>query len=675
MASTAGKEDPMGFRVPTPDMRKAADGLPLLALPENTVLKEKYTVQFLTVGGMSIAYRGTHDGREYFIKEVESIDSLRMSALSKERLMLERLDHPGIIKLMDFFEEDGFHYLVTEFIEGRSLEKLISTTSGKFIRESVILDWASQLCEIFDYLHHLEPQVIYRDLKPQNLILDREGRLHLVDFGIARTFKVSKTEDTELMGSALTASPEHFGGAQTDERSDIYTLGATLHCLATNGLGSSSRLFEFEPVRAVNVKISEHLEKVLAKCTELEPVNRYQSIAELQAALFAPPEEKDTKPEAKTQEAQQIQLKPPAPASPDNHVKPSYEPVASFFNMYKPYAALAVLALIIVLTGMVLIKSNSPMNTSTERALYSLPIVPSDHASPARPLITATVAQVEISPIPTQSPVITHSLFPSVGDASSPEPSLQLEKPSLAPTISSASAPALPGSGIPTQRPGTSRTRVPDARNSDNTVIPNPAISPQKSGEMTTAEYLGRVLNKVPEDLKRVDYLNSRDLSPREIDSDYKIRIPGDYLAVTTKTPVFLGSERVFATISPSQGEKSLRIVTILKKPNKYVENASNVAWNDVEKEVLFTFNLYDLNKISNPDLNKKYIKDKNGLEYTFTIKKLYSEILVFPMKCEQIYFTTQNPNVIYVVTALADPNYFHLYEKEFREFFENVHR
>ncbi|MGV8123001.1 MAG: serine/threonine protein kinase [Candidatus Xenobiia bacterium LiM19] len=274
----------MGFRVPSPDGRKDTDNLPFLVLPDDTILKDTYKVKYLGAGGMSIVYTGVKNGEKLFFKEAEGRDSKKVIALSQEKATLERLKHPGIVKAYDFFEEDGFYYLVTEFIEGSSLDRQISPMSGVFLQEKVLQDWAMQLYDIFIYLHSQNPPIIFRDLKPQNIVKDREGKLHLVDFGIARVYKDYKSSDTLSMGTKLTASPEHYGGRQTDERSDIYTLGATLHFMATNGKGGGEELFEFPPLRSINGRLSENFEAVVRKATEVEPSKRFQTVAEMRDA-------------------------------------------------------------------------------------------------------------------------------------------------------------------------------------------------------------------------------------------------------------------------------------------------------------------------------------------------------------------------------------------------------
>ncbi|GEM_PF-3100832 len=272
----------MGFRVPAPDGRKR-ENLPVLVLSDGTLLKGCYRTSYLTLGGMCIIYKAIKGSETLLIKEVEASDSQGVISLSQEKATLERLDHPSIVKVFDFFGEEGFYYLVVEYIDGESLDRLVSPIKEVFLQEKVVLEWAMQLYDIFEYLHRQKPPIIYRDLKPQNIIRDRQGKIHLVDFGIARVLKDAKTSDTSPMGTAITASPEHYGGRQTDVRSDIFTIGATLHYLLTNGKHHGA-IFEFPPVRTINGKISENLERVIQKATEIEPEKRYQSIREMRQA-------------------------------------------------------------------------------------------------------------------------------------------------------------------------------------------------------------------------------------------------------------------------------------------------------------------------------------------------------------------------------------------------------
>lgn len=277
----------MAERVPAHDGRMAADGTVLKVLPDGTMLNFVYEASYLTAGGMGIVYIGKKDNEIYCIKEVECSKLPRILALSQEKAMLERLNHPGIVKVLDCFDEDGYLYIVLEFIEGKSLDEIVHVGGIDFIEESLLNKWSFQLYDIFEYLHSQNPPIIYRDLKPQNIMCRPDGQLCLIDFGIARVHKESKNADTYSMGTALTASPEHYGGRQTDVRSDIFTLGATLHYLSTNGKGVGRGFFEFIPARTINPSLSENFENIIAKALQVQPEDRFQTIREMREAHFS----------------------------------------------------------------------------------------------------------------------------------------------------------------------------------------------------------------------------------------------------------------------------------------------------------------------------------------------------------------------------------------------------
>ena len=271
-------------RVAAPDGSRLNESLPVLVLPEGTQVRG-LSLHFLACGGMSVAYRGKRsDGRVYFVKEVPNEQTQAVMALSQEKALLERLRHPGIVRVHELFEWGNHQYLVQDFVEGGSLEQQLSPFPDIFLSQAVVKDWALQLCDIFEYLHGQEPPIIYRDLKPKNVLRSPNGKLFLVDFGIARAFKEGKEQDTRLLGSVLTASPEHYGG-QTDTRSDLYTLGATLHYLLTNGRGERVSPFDFPSIRSLNPQVDAEFESVIGRCLLRSPEQRYQSVGELRRAL------------------------------------------------------------------------------------------------------------------------------------------------------------------------------------------------------------------------------------------------------------------------------------------------------------------------------------------------------------------------------------------------------
>ena len=151
---------------------------------------------------------------------------------------------------------------------------------GRF-SETLILDWAKQLSKAYEYLHSFVPNpIIYRDMKPSNIILCKSGALKLIDFGIAREYKAQSKNDTVFIGTRGYAAPEQYGTGQTDILSDIYSLGITLYQLLT-GKSPNEAPFEIKPVRYFDSGLSEDIEKIIGRCTRQDPSERYQSTEEL----------------------------------------------------------------------------------------------------------------------------------------------------------------------------------------------------------------------------------------------------------------------------------------------------------------------------------------------------------------------------------------------------------
>lgn len=248
-------------------------------LPPDSKVRDYVGLRFLGAGGMGTVYKGFKDDVPYVLKEVPGDQSSLVLALTQEKALLERLRHPGLVRFHQLFEENGFYYMVLEFINGCPLSALPSRPDENDVR-----DWGTQLCDILEYLHTQDPPIIYRDLKPENVLLEGR-RLRLIDFGIARLYKGDRESDTELMGSIGTASPEHYGGTETDVRSDVYTVGACLYELLTGGKAKRVAPFQFAPVRSMRPEVSEEMEAILQKCTSMQPAARYQTMAELKQAL------------------------------------------------------------------------------------------------------------------------------------------------------------------------------------------------------------------------------------------------------------------------------------------------------------------------------------------------------------------------------------------------------
>ena len=239
-------------------------------------------------GGMSVVYQAVNEkaNKIWAIKEVRK-DGVQNFEVVKQNLIVEtellkRFNHPNLPSIIDVIDGDGTFLIVMDYIEGNSLSKALE--SGAQSQEDVI-EWSKQLCDVLGYLHSRKPPIIYRDMKPANVMLKPDGNVSLIDFGTAREFKSSSVEDTTCLGTQGYAAPEQYGGhGQTDARTDIYCLGATMYHLVT-GHNPSTPPYEMYPIRQWNPMLSSGLEEIILKCTQRNPEDRYQSCAELLYAL------------------------------------------------------------------------------------------------------------------------------------------------------------------------------------------------------------------------------------------------------------------------------------------------------------------------------------------------------------------------------------------------------
>lgn len=250
------------------------------------VLGERYRIeQKLGSGGMSHVYLA-HDlklpGRSWAIKESVSAPS-QFTNVADEAQMLITLSHPSLPRIVDFFEPDdeGFTYLVMDYIEGITLDQQFKKYP-ELITASFIMRCADQLCEVLEYLHDREPPIVFRDMKPSNVMVTPMQDMRLIDFGIARNFKPQETEDTVKLGTVGFAAPEQYGGGQTDNRSDLYGLGALLLYLSTGGHYS-----EWMPgmEKFIRSDLPRGMIPVLRKMLQHRPVDRFQNATEARESL------------------------------------------------------------------------------------------------------------------------------------------------------------------------------------------------------------------------------------------------------------------------------------------------------------------------------------------------------------------------------------------------------
>ena len=249
-----------------------------------TVIDGKYEIlKEIGRGGMSIVYLAMdkHLNKQWAVKEIRKKgngknDEIVVNSLLAEANMMKKLDHPSLPRIVDIIDNGITIYVVMDYIEGESLDKILNEYGAQ--PEELVINWAKQLCDALSYLHSQKPSIIYRDMKPANVMLKPEGNIKIIDFGIAREYKEQNLADTTVLGTKGYAPPEQYSG-QTDPRSDIFALGMTIHHLLT---GVDPRNGEpYASVRQWNPELSEGIEIIIDRCVEPAAENRYQSCADL----------------------------------------------------------------------------------------------------------------------------------------------------------------------------------------------------------------------------------------------------------------------------------------------------------------------------------------------------------------------------------------------------------
>lgn len=262
-------------------------------LQSGEVLKERYEIiKMIGKGGMSTVYQAQDlvDKKLLAVKDVERSsreqNQVVEQSLSAEGRMLMQLSNPHLPRIYEIIENQDNFMLVMDFIQGESLDKLIAREGAQSMDK--VLDWGMQICEVFHYLHSQTVPIIYRDMKPANVMLQPNGQLMMIDFGTARTEKVgvAMQADTICIGTAGFAAPEQFGGiGQSTARTDIFCLGATLYNLIT-GHSPCEWPAGILPLGQWDPALSNTpLEEIITKCTRNDPDERYQTAMELHEDL------------------------------------------------------------------------------------------------------------------------------------------------------------------------------------------------------------------------------------------------------------------------------------------------------------------------------------------------------------------------------------------------------
>lgn len=245
-------------------------------------------------GGMSTVYLATDLSlhRRWAVKQIRMTGGaeqreVRIRALTAEANLIKRLDHPAIPRIVDLIRDHHGVFVVMDFIEGQTLAEVLRRDGPQ--SEATVADWGIQLCDVLDYLHRLTPSVVFLDLKPSNIMVNVDGAIKLIDFGIARELNAAgqlsgiNVDSLSGFGTPGYGAPEQFEDlAVVDSRADIHALGATLFQLLT---GIRPRDADMTAIRRLKPEISEGMERIIATAVQSDPANRYQTCAECAYAL------------------------------------------------------------------------------------------------------------------------------------------------------------------------------------------------------------------------------------------------------------------------------------------------------------------------------------------------------------------------------------------------------
>lgn len=249
------------------------------------ILDRKYEIiKVLGRGGMGTVYlcKNSRLGNLWAVKEVNSQWKNQVDFLAEPNI-LKNLSHIGIIRIIDIFYEDDNLYIVEDYIEGKTLKEHVDANGP--LSSELVEDISLQLCSILDYLHSFNPSIIYRDLKPSNIMITPYNKVVLIDFGIARIYKESQEGDTMILGSKGYIAPEQLVNIQSNAQTDIYSLGATMFFMLTGKSISLPTELMFEENYPEHADKS--LVKVIQKASAIEPESRYSDVKLMMSELNA----------------------------------------------------------------------------------------------------------------------------------------------------------------------------------------------------------------------------------------------------------------------------------------------------------------------------------------------------------------------------------------------------
>lgn len=256
-----------------------------------SLLDRRYLITaHVATGGMGAIYKGEDTRLQRPVAVKEMLDFFQdheerkyaVQRFREEALLLGNLTHPNIPRVTDNFIENNRYYLIMDFVEGKDTLKILREQNGPGLPEIMVVKWAIQAADVLYYLHTRKPPIIYRDMKPSNIMVEAGDKVMVVDFGIARHF--TPRRPGTMIGTQGYAPPEQYKG-ETEPRSDIYALAATMHHLLTAQDPTKGVPFTFKPVRQWRSGLSAEIERILSKALHNLPEMRYVNAGEMKEDL------------------------------------------------------------------------------------------------------------------------------------------------------------------------------------------------------------------------------------------------------------------------------------------------------------------------------------------------------------------------------------------------------
>lgn len=382
-------------------------------LAPNHLLKQQYRILAqLGQGGFGAVYKAEDTqfhNRLVAIKEMSQSglqpDAVKEAAerFEQEAVMLANLRHPNLSRIYDHFSDGGRWYLVMDFIEGETLEEHLNKTSNGHLPIEEALQIGIQLCTVLNYLHTRKPPIIFRDLKPSNIMLTPDGHVYLIDFGIARLFKPGQAKDTIAFGSLGYAAPEQYGKSQTTAQSDIYSLGGILHQALTGNDPATNRPtpFDFPVLRLSGQPTPTRLETLIMQMVEKVVGKRPHSVSEIKKELQEILAEQSIRQISPLQSAAKRTLPPTLPVEGVLPSPPSFRGSKRIFSIT---AGVVILVVIIAILIPSLLNNHLQPSQSTSSSISTTPVQAPTLVPTSAPIPTAT----PIPPTPTPTPKVYH---------------------------------------------------------------------------------------------------------------------------------------------------------------------------------------------------------------------------------------------------------------------------